>query len=275
MTDKTEWQGRVGQTWASEWRRTDRSFTGLTDVLLGQAAVRPFRRALDIGCGAGEISLALARGHAGAEVVGIDISSDLVAVARERSGYLGNVFFDVADAAQWQIPGYAPDLIVSRHGVMFFDRPAEAFAHFHSLAAPGARLVYSCFRDLSENPWAERVVSLLPPEYIVPVDPLTPGPFSMADRIQVQGILAEAGWQEIALQPVDFAFVVGGGENPIEDALSYMLAIGPAARAARLLPDEEKAAFVGRLRRFLANNNDGGLIALRAGAWIVTAQKAF
>ena len=86
MTDKTEWQGRIGQTWAAEWRRTDRSFTGLTDVLLGQASARPFRRALDIGCGAGELSLALARGHAGAEVVGIDISAELIAVARERSG---------------------------------------------------------------------------------------------------------------------------------------------------------------------------------------------
>lgn len=274
MTDKTEWQGRVGKTWASEWRRTDRSFTGLTDMLLGHASSRPFRRALDIGCGAGEVSLALARGHAGAEIVGIDISADLIAVARERSGYLGNVFFDQADAARWHLDGYAPDLLVSRHGVMFFDKPVEAFAHLHAIAAPGASLVYSCFRDISENPWADRVVSLLPPEYVIPVDPLSPGPFSMADRIQVEGILSEAGWQDIRLQPADFAFVVGAGENPVEDAVSYMQAIGPAARALRLLPEEDKAAFVGKLRRFLANNVDGGLIALRAGAWIVSARKA-
>lgn len=272
MTDKTEWQGRIGQTWAAEWRRTDRSFTGLTDVLLGQASARPFRRALDIGCGAGELSLALARGHAGAEVVGIDISAELIAVARERSGYLGNVFFDQADAAQWQLPGYAPDLLVSRHGVMFFDQPVHAFTHLRSLAMPGARLVYSCFRDLAENPWADRVLSLLPPEAVVPVNPLAPGPFAMADRLQVEGILTEAGWEDVRLEPVDFAFVVGGGENPLEDALSYMMVIGPAARAVRMLPDDEKATFIGRLRRFLANNVDGGLIALRAGAWVVTAQ---
>lgn len=274
MTDRSEWQGRVGKTWATEWRRTDRSFTGLTDMLLGHASSRPFRRGLDIGCGAGEVSLALARGHAGAEIVGIDISADLIAVARERSGYLGNVFFDQADAATWQLDGYAPDLLVSRHGVMFFDKPVEAFAHLHAIAAPGASLVYSCFRDITENPWADRVVSMLPPEYVIPVDPLSPGPFSMADRIQVQGILSEAGWQDIRLQPADFAFVVGAGENPVEDAVSYMQAIGPAARALRLLPEEDKAAFVGKLRRFLANNVDGGLIALRAGAWIVSARKA-
>lgn len=274
MTDRSEWQGRVGKTWATEWRRTDRSFTGLTDMLLGHASSRPFRRALDIGCGAGEVSLALARGHAGAEIVGIDISADLIAVARERNGYLGNVFFDQADAATWQLDGYAPDLLVSRHGVMFFDKPVEAFAHLHAIAAPGASLVYSCFRDITENPWADRVVSMLPPEFVIPVDPLSPGPFSMADRIQVQGILSEAGWQDIRLQPADFAFVVGAGENPVEDAVSYMQAIGPAARALRLLPEEDKAAFIGKLRRFLANNVDGGLIALRAGASMVSARKA-
>lgn len=273
MTDKKEWQGRVGQTWAAEWRRTDRSFTGLTDILLGKVSARPFRRVLDIGCGAGELSLALARGHAGAEVVGIDISAELIAVARERSGYLGNVFFDCADAAAWQLPGYAPDLLMSRHGVMFFDRPVEAFAHLRAIAAPGARLVFSCFRDLSENPWADRVVSLLPLGAAAPVNPLAPGPFSMADPVQVQGILAEAGWTDVLMEPVDFAFVVGGGENPLEDALSYMLNVGPAARPARTLPDDERAVFIGRLRRFLANNIDGGLIALRAGAWVVSASR--
>lgn len=274
MTDKSEWQGRVGRTWADEWRRTDRSFTGLTDVLLGQAAMRPFRRALDIGCGAGELSLALARGHAAAEVVGIDVSAELIEVARERSGYLGNAFFDHADAATWQLPGYAPELLISRHGVMFFDQPVAAFTHFHSIAAPGARLVFSCFRDIAENPWADRVVSLLPPDAAVPINPLAPGPFSMADHTQVHGILRESGWVDVRLEPIDFAFVMGAGENPLDDAMSYMLNIGPAARAARMLSDDERAAFIGRLRRYLGNHIHGNLIALKAGAWVVTANKA-
>ncbi len=274
LTDKSQWEGRVGRTWAAEWRRTDRSFTGLTDVLLGQAATRTFRRALDIGCGAGELSLALARSHVGAEVVGIDVSAELIDIARERSGYLGNVFFDHGDAADWRLPGYAPELLISRHGVMFFDHPVAAFTHFHSIAAPGARLVFSCFRDISENPWADRVVSLLPPDAAAPINPLAPGPFSMADQTQVRGILLESGWVDVRLEPVDFAFVLGAGEAPIDDAMSYMLNIGPAAGAARMLGDEDRAAFIGRLRRFLGNNVEGNLIALKAGAWVVTANKA-
>ena len=272
MTDKTEWQGRVGRSWAEEWRRTDRSFTGLTDILLARASEQPFRRALDIGCGAGEIALSLARGHAGAEVVGVDINRELVAVARERSGYLGNVFFQHGDAAQWQLRGYEPDLLVSRHGVMFFDDPVGSFRHFARIAAPEARLVFSCFRDISENPWAERIAALLPAEVVVPSDPLTPGPFSLAARPQVEGILREAGWADIRLEATDFAFVLGSGEDPVEDALAYTTRIGPAARGARMLGDEERARFIARLRRFLANQVDDSMIALRAGAWIVTAR---
>lgn len=271
MTSIGDWQGRVGRAWADHWRRTDRSFSGLTDVLLGQAIDRPFRRALDIGCGAGELALALARRHSGAEVVGLDISEDLIAVARERSGYLGNVFFQQADAAAWHLPGYAPDLLVSRHGVMFFDRPVAAFAHLRDIAAPGGRLVFSCFRSLSDNPWADRILSLLPPAAVVPVDPLQPGPFSLAERPQVEGILRESGWRDVHMQPVDYAFVLGAGEDPLEDALSYLAEIGPAARAMRLLSEDERVVFTGRLRRFLASQADDGLIALRAGAWIVTA----
>jgi hypothetical protein len=58
----------------------------------------------------------------------------------------------------------------------------------------------------------------------------------------------------------------------VEDALSYFLAIGPAARAAAELGDEDRAKFVGTLRRYLENNREDSLVALPAAAWIVTAR---
>lgn len=272
MAGTHEWTGKVGESWAREWRRTDRSFMGLTDTLLGRASAHGFDRALDVGCGAGEVALALARGHTGAEVVGVDISPALIEEARARSGYLGNVFFECADASSWQIPTYRPDLVVSRHGVMFFERPVDAFLHLRTTSADGSRLVFSCFRDVAENSWADRIISLLPSNVVVPSDPLTPGPFSLADRRQVEGILAEAGWSDVATEAVDFAYILGTGSDPVEDAMTYVLSIGPAARAAAGLEEGERAAFAARLRRFLANNVDGSIIALKAAAWIVTAR---
>ena len=57
----SEWTGRTGKSWAHEWQRTDRSFGPLTERLLAEATKVSFEHALDIGCGAGEVSLRLAQ----------------------------------------------------------------------------------------------------------------------------------------------------------------------------------------------------------------------
>ena len=272
MTNRLDWQGRTGDSWAAEWERTDRSFGGLTDQLMGKASERPIRRALDIGCGAGELSLAIARGHTNAEVHGIDVSETLIEVARGRSGYLSNVTFELADAAAWYSPEFEPDLLVSRHGVMFFDDPVAAFTHLGRIAAADARLVFSCFRAQEENPWAERIEGFLPPGSVTPPDRFSPGPFAFADPAHVEGLLRDAGWIDIAFFPVDYAYVAGAGPDAVDDACDYFQRIGPAARAAAALPPEERAQFLGRLRRYVTNNEEGGIVALRASAWIVSAR---
>ena len=48
MTDQSEWTGKVGNVWADEWRRTDRSFGPVTERLLQVARAAPFAQALDI-----------------------------------------------------------------------------------------------------------------------------------------------------------------------------------------------------------------------------------
>jgi trans-aconitate methyltransferase len=154
MTDANEWLGRTGQSWAEQWRRTDRSFGPLTEHLLARTREFVFNSVLDVGCGAGELSLALARGRPHVAVTGLDIAPQLIEVARERGGNLANASFEAGDAAVWQPhEGFVPELLVSRHGVMFFDDPVAAFTHFAAIAAPGAGLLFSCFRDRSENPF--------------------------------------------------------------------------------------------------------------------------
>lgn len=271
MTDKAAWQGQVGTSWAAEWERTDRSFTGLTDLLMTRAGMNHFARALDIGCGAGELSLALGRGHQRAQIIGVDVSEDLVAAATQRGENLANVSFELADAATWSKPGFRPDLLISRHGVMFFDDPVAAFTHLHAIAAPGGRLLFSCFRSPAENPWASETVALLPPGAATPSDPHAPGPFAFADAARVERILGHSGWHGVSFERVDFAFVLGAGDNPVEEAMAYFAVIGPVARAAAWLADDDKRAFRQRLRRHLEKHASGSILALKAAAWIVTA----
>lgn len=273
MTDKREWQGQTGETWAEEYRRTDRSFGPLTDHLLAQTRGFLFDRVLDIGCGAGELSLALARGRPDARVTGVDVSPRLIEVARARGANLPNASFELADAAQWQSSSAsAPDLLVSRHGVMFFDDPPAAFANLAAQAAPRAGLMFSCFRSMEQNPFFTEVIRLLP----VPPergDPLAPGPFAFADAMRVHDILARSGWSQIAVTPFDFPMIAGSGADATGEAIAYFARIGPAARAAAEMDTAARERFFDRLRDLAARHAHSGVVALSAAAWIVTARK--
>ncbi|MGN3973979.1 class I SAM-dependent methyltransferase [Tsuneonella sp. SYSU-LHT278] len=272
MTDRRDWEGRTGRKWAEEWRRTDRSFAEVTQRLLDNARRGPVTRALDVGCGAGELSLALAREHGDARILGIDVSRQLIEVARERGAHLPNARFDVADAATWRDREGSQDLVISRHGVMFFPDPVAAFAHLRAQAAPGARLLFSCFRERSENPWASRIAELLPPGKVQPTEPGAPGPFAFSERAYVEAILVGANWRDIAFEKVDYAYVAGVGGDPVGDALTYFLAIGPAAAAAAELDPDERRVFADRLEAFLAEYRDGSIVAMPAAAWVVSAR---
>jgi ubiquinone/menaquinone biosynthesis C-methylase UbiE len=145
MLAVTEWQGQTGEAWAEEWRRTDRTLAPLNSALLQRALPFEGRRILDIGCGAGATSFAFADALPQAEVTGLDLSDALVEAARARIEGRTNVRFAQGDASSWTSDEGRFDLIVSRHGVMFFNDPVAAFSHLHALA-PRGRLLFSCFR---------------------------------------------------------------------------------------------------------------------------------
>jgi len=274
MTAKEDWQGKTGEGWAAEWKRTDRSFGGLTERLLARSREFPFRHALDIGCGAGALSLALARGHPQARVVGVDVSPQLVATARERAGHMSNVEFDLADASQWHpADDFAPQLLISRHGVMFFADPPAAFTNLANVAAEDTALLFSCFRDPSENPFFSEIGAVLPRPAQTP-DPFAPGPFAFADRDHVTAILVDGGWEQVAVEPFDFAMIAGAGDDPVEDAMGYFQRIGPAAAAMRLMDEDARADTLAALRDVVADNCRDGVVALRAATWIVTARRS-
>ena len=273
MTDQSEWTGKVGDVWAREWQRTDRSFVPVTERLLEVARGKEFAQALDIGCGAGEVSLRLAEVNPSSRVIGVDVSEELLAVARKRGETIGILRFELGDAAHWTAgEGERPDLVVSRHGVMFFDDPAGAFTSIREQSVPGARLVFSCFRERRDNGWVRELASALPPSDAPAPDPDAPGPFAFGRKERVEAILAEAGWQDIAFEAIDYPMLAGEGTDAVEDALCYFLRIGPAARAIAALEGEQRGAALGNLREMLERHHEGGRVALPSACWIVTAR---
>lgn len=273
--EPSEWQGRVGETWAAEWMLTDRSLAGLQAILLDRVlGMGPAPSAiLDIGCGAGTTSLALAEAYPDAAVIGVDLSEALISVAQQRPSS-PRCRFVVADAAQWRPEDdAAPDLLVSRHGVMFFADPVPAFRNFHAISAAGARLAFSCFRDPAANPWATALFGAFADVPAPSPMPGVPGPFAFADAAQVRALLEQAGWRDVRHEAVDFVYVAGEGPSAVEDATYFFSRIGPAARQLAALEEPARAATRARMADILRNHLRGGAVSLDAAAWIWTARR--
>jgi SAM-dependent methyltransferase len=276
MTSDRDWTGRVGDIWATEWRRTDRSFEGLAPVLNAAilAAAGPQTRTIvDIGCGAGATSLASAQALPDGQVIGIDLSPTLIAVANRRAGSLSNVAFRCADVAS-AVGMHAPvDLYVSRHGVMFFADPVAAFAQLAEAAAPGAALVFSCFAERAANRWAVETVAGAD-DASGPTEAMTaPGPFAFADPAYVAEMLKQAGWSATTLQRVEFGYRAGGGADPVADAVDYLSQIGPAASRIRETHGAERDQALARLTSACVDRLAGDAVEFPAAAWIWTAHR--
>ena len=265
------WNATTGQTWAAFQTQLDRQLEPLGAEAMRVLSPAPGERILDIGCGCGHTSFALAArvGPSGA-VLGVDISEPMLAVATARSGALAPAFRQ-ADAQADDLGAAGFDGAFSRFGVMFFSDPVAAFANIRRAVKPGGRLAFVCWRPLAENPWMyvpmEAARPLLPP--LPPSDPTAPGPFAFADPARVRAILTDAGFGEVAVTPFDRRIGSGG----MEETLAICRRVGPLGAALRENPDHAEAV-LGVVREALAAYLTPEGVLMPAAVWIVSATAA-
>ncbi|HEX8224011.1 MAG TPA: class I SAM-dependent methyltransferase [Allosphingosinicella sp.] len=112
------------------------------DELVASLRIGEGMDVLDLGCGDGTTALPAAR--AGADVLGVDIASNLVeaGTARAAEAGLGNIRFEEGDASN--LAGVADesfDLVVSLFGAMFAPRPFDVAREMVRVTRPGGRIV--------------------------------------------------------------------------------------------------------------------------------------
>jgi SAM-dependent methyltransferase len=101
-----DWNGRSGERWVTYQTRLDAMLAVFGEAAIEAAAPGTGERVLDVGCGAGASSLALAaRVGAGGQVLGMDISEALIDRARTLAPQEIPALFQVADAGTWSCRG--------------------------------------------------------------------------------------------------------------------------------------------------------------------------
>jgi ubiquinone/menaquinone biosynthesis C-methylase UbiE len=101
----------------------------------------PGARALDVGCGTGEITARLASLFPGASLVGVDLEATHLERARRRCAEFGDrVRFQQDDALQLSFPSNTFDLVVCRHVIQAIPDAPRALAGMARVARPGGRI---------------------------------------------------------------------------------------------------------------------------------------
>ncbi len=263
------WNDRTGRSWVELGHLLDRLFEAFVPLLLDEIEPVAGLRIMDVGCGAGALTLAAA--GRGAEGLGVDISRPLIEAARSRARSLRieSAHFLEADAQTHQFETESFDALVSRFGVMFFADPAAAFRNLRCAVSPGGRLAIAAWRSPAENDFmtaAERAVADLLPSLPHRVEN-APGQFGFADPARMRSILAEGGWAEVEARPVDVECRLTEPELGL-----YARRMGPVADLLPSLDETTRSEVERRIdAAFRAFVRDGEA-SFTAACWLVTAR---
>ena len=113
---------------------------------VGKQAIQLMRvpagaRVLDVGCGSGWATRLLAECASTGQVTGIDISDEMIRVARESSTAFPNVEFEVASAEQLPFADREFTHAFSMESIYYYADIPRALAEIHRVLQPGGLFV--------------------------------------------------------------------------------------------------------------------------------------
>ncbi|WP_135459642.1 class I SAM-dependent methyltransferase [Mycobacterium sp. DL99] len=265
------WDGANGVFWSERAERFDQGMAAYHPELLNAAGIAEDSAVLDIGCGAGQVTRDAARiAHRGL-VLGIDLSSRLLALASSRAAAeaLSNVSFVQADAQVHDFSESRFDIAVSRHGTMFFGDPPMAFANIARALGPGGRFVQLVWQPLDRNEGIRTFRTISAGGRDLPAPPPdSPNPFSLSDPTRVHQLLGGAGFVDIVMTPLQAPMFYG---RDIEDAFDFLYAQSASAFAE--LDDCSRSRALKELRDSISQHLTDEGVFYNAAHWLIQAYR--
>jgi SAM-dependent methyltransferase len=265
------WDGEEGRYWATHADYFDRSALPYHRRLLDAAAVGERERVLDIGCGAGQTTLLAARAAANGSVLGVDLSSSMLARARQRAvdEHLENVTFVQADAQIHAFDPEAFDVAFSNTGATFFGDLPAGFANIARALRPGGRLALLTWQGLPENEWFRELTGALAAGRDLPPPPAdAPSPFALGAPDRARQILTDAGFRDIEIEGAHERMWFG---RDADDA--YQFVLGLLGWMLRDLDDAGRTRARDALRATTHAHEERHGVTYDSAVWIIRADR--
>jgi SAM-dependent methyltransferase len=243
MADFTELKAKQRAMWAlGEYDRIADGLTISTDQTLRVACIRAGEQVLDVATGTGVT--AIAARERGASVTGVDLTPQLLAVARDRAKAAGfdDIHFCEGDAEALPFDDAAFDVVLSTCGHMFAPDQPKVAAELARVTRPGGRLAFLAWApDGGLSGWFRITNQYAPPP------PGVASPFNWGDPIKVKQLLGSAF--------TEITFIHGDcpqfGDSPESIWQLFSTRYGPTVRAVACLSASELDAFRNEALSFL------------------------
>lgn len=160
------WQ-RVADKYDSVWSSSTRQFI---PPLLETAEVGKKMSVLDVGCGPGYVSAAVA--DRGAVPIGVDFSQEMIGIARRM---FPQIEFREGDAQNLAFADANFDRVVANFALLHLTDPERACAEACRVLKPGGKFGFTTWAHVTENPFVKLVDDAIQAHANLEVD-LPPGP---------------------------------------------------------------------------------------------------
>jgi ubiquinone/menaquinone biosynthesis C-methylase UbiE len=236
--------------------------------------IRSGDRVLDIGCGTGLTTRDAARAASRGIALGVDVSNQMLAQAREQAATEGlrNISFVHADAQTYEFPPEHFTLGISRFGMMFFSDPIAAFANIGRALRPGAPFVQLVWQARDRQEWDAAIRAALSPGHTstTSASEEADAAFTLADPEVVVDVFTAAGFAEVDV--VDVGEPVYYGPDA-EHARAAVLELRLAKELIADLDAESAERALDRLCATLDAHDTGDGVRFDSRAWLVTARR--
>ena len=243
MTDFTELKKKQRATWAlGEYDRIADGLTISTDQTMRVAIIHPGERVLDLATGTG--ITAIAARERGAKVTGVDLTPELLDVARSKANKagFGDIDFREGDAEALPFADATFDVVVSTCGHMFAPDQPKVAAELARVTRPGGRVVFLAWTSEGGLGGWFRITN----KHVSPPAGLA-SPFNWGDPDKVRQLLGSAFR--------DLTFTNGDcpqfGASPEEIWELFSTRYGPTVRAVASLQGDALSAFRSELLSYL------------------------
>lgn len=263
------WDGEEGTYWADHADHFERAVAAYDKTFFATAAINVDDEVLDVGCGTGQTTRDAARAAPRGSVLGVDLSSAMLEVARKRATAegLSNVRFEQADA---QIHPFEPksfDVAIGRTSAMFFGDRVAALANIGRALRRAGRLVLLTWQPLTGNEWIQEFTSAVAAGRDLPAPPAdAPGPFALADPDVIRSVLAAAGYTEVSMAGQEEPMWFGSDAND-----AYQFVLGQVAWMLNGLDDAGRSRACDALYATIAAHETPDGVLYRSAAWVISA----